>query len=45
MSMENKLAPPVIESKIAAHTITSDPQINPQSIIVPFLMNRAVGWG
>ena len=45
MAMENKLAPPIIESKIAAHTITENPQVNPQSIVVPFLMNRAVGWG
>jgi hypothetical protein len=25
MAMENKLAPPIIESKIAAHTITENP--------------------
>ena len=35
-----KLAPPIIESKIAAQAESQ----GQQRIVVPFLMNRAVGW-
>jgi hypothetical protein len=37
MSTSVKLAAPVIESKLAAQT-------NPTGIMIPFLMNKAVGW-
>ena len=37
MSASTKLAAPIIESKLAA-------QINPTGIMIPFLMNKAVGW-
>lgn len=37
MSTSTKLAAPIIESKLAA-------QINQTGIMIPFLMNKAVGW-
>ena len=39
MSTNVKLAPPIVENKLAAHAKNT-----PQSIVIPFLMNKAVGW-
>jgi hypothetical protein len=40
MGIQVKLSPPIIETKIAAQA--SNPGF--QSIAIPFLMNKAVGW-